>query len=86
MGHARGVILLAAARLDIEVRDYAATQVKRYLTGNGRASKGQVQRAIRHTLQLAAAPEPEDVADAMAIALCCCADLGLPTTPAEING
>jgi len=75
MGHARGVILLAAARKEIEVRSYAATQVKRFLTGNGRATKPQMQRAVQATLALAESPSPADVADAMAIALCCAADL-----------
>ena len=74
MGHARGVILLAAARRGIEVRSYSATQVKRHLTGNGRATKGQVQRAIQATLGLATLPEPADVADALAIAMCGAAD------------
>lgn len=74
MGHARGVILLVAARRGIPVRSYAATQVKRYLTGNGRATKDQVQRAIQATLGLSELPEPPDVADALAIALCCGAD------------
>lgn len=71
MGHARGVILLAAGRRGIEVHNYAATQVKRYLTGNGRATKAQVQRAVQNTLDLDELPEPPDVADALAIALCC---------------
>jgi len=75
MGHARGVILLAAGKSGVEVRSYAATQIKRYLTGNGRATKGQVQRAVQVTLGLARLPEPPDVADALAIALCCAADL-----------
>jgi crossover junction endodeoxyribonuclease RuvC len=70
MGHARGVICLAAARRGIEVASYSATQVKRILTGSGRASKGQVQRAIQFELRLAELPEPPDVADALAIALC----------------
>ena len=70
MGHARGVILLAAARRGIEVRSYSATRIKRHLTGNGRATKVQVQRAIQATLGLATLPEPADVADALAIALC----------------
>ncbi len=78
MGHARGVILLAAARRGIEVRDYAATQVKRYITGNGRASKGQVQRAIQTTLGLSDLPEPADVADAIAIAMCCAHEVQQP--------
>jgi len=74
MGYARGVILVTAARLGIAVEDFAATQVKRYLTGNGRAGKPQVQRAIQITLGLASLPEPSDVADALAIGLCCCHD------------
>ncbi len=74
MGHARGVILFAAAKLGIEVRSYSATRIKRFLTGNGRASKSQMQRAIQTTLGLAAPPEPPDVADALAIALCCVND------------
>jgi len=75
MGHARGVILHAAASMGIEVRHYSATQIKRFVTGNGRASKGQVQRAVQTSLGLTELPEPNDVADALAIALCCAADM-----------
>lgn len=74
MGHARGVILCAAARLGIEVRSFAATRIKRYLTGNGRATKAQVQRAVQTALGLPGLPEPADVADALAIAMCCAAE------------
>ena len=70
MGHARGVICLAAAEAQIPVNHYAATQVKRLLTGSGRATKEQVQQAICREFSLAAPPEPPDVADALAIALC----------------
>jgi crossover junction endodeoxyribonuclease RuvC len=70
MGHARGVICLAAMQAGILLRSYASTQVKRLLTGNGRAPKSQVQLAICREFSLAAPPEPPDVADAMAIALC----------------
>ncbi|MEX2175687.1 MAG: crossover junction endodeoxyribonuclease RuvC [Pirellulaceae bacterium] len=70
MGHARGVICLAAALADVPVASYSATQIKRLLTGNGRAPKSQVQHAICREFGLAAPPEPPDVADAMAIALC----------------
>ena len=83
MGHARGVILLTAARRGIEVRSYSATRVKRYLTGNGRATKGQVQRAIQMTLGLPSLPEPADVADALAIALCCASDAGQERRPSS---
>ncbi len=70
MGHARGVILLAAARRGIAIEEFSATRVKKALTGNGHASKLQVQRAITATLGLSRIPEPPDVADAMAVALC----------------
>jgi crossover junction endodeoxyribonuclease RuvC len=70
MGHARGVICLAAALAGIPVVHYPATQIKRILTGSGRAPKSQVQRAIQRELGLAQPPEPPDVADALAIAIC----------------
>jgi len=70
MGHARGVICLAGAEAGIPVVHYSATQIKRILTGSGRAPKSQVQRAIGRELGLAALPDPPDVADALAIALC----------------
>jgi crossover junction endodeoxyribonuclease RuvC len=70
MGHARGVICLAAAQAEVPVVNYSATQIKRLLTGNGRAPKAQMQRAICHEFGLSAPPEPPDVADAMALALC----------------
>lgn len=70
MGHARGVLLLTAAQNDVPLYDYAATQIKRMLTGNGRAPKSQVQMAVMHQLGLDGIPEPADVADALAIAMC----------------
>ncbi len=70
MGHARGAIFLAAAQQGIPVISYASTQVKKIVTGNGRASKEQVQRTIQRELGLATLPEPPDVADALAVALC----------------
>ncbi len=70
MGHARGVLCLAAAQAGVPVEHYAATQVKKTLTGSGRASKEQVQLAICREFGLAKPPEPNDVADALAIAVC----------------
>ncbi|MEM6755577.1 MAG: crossover junction endodeoxyribonuclease RuvC [Planctomycetota bacterium] len=69
MGHARGVILFAARKRGLAVRDVPATEVKKALTGYGHASKAQVQRAVAAQLGLAEPPEPADVADALAIAL-----------------
>jgi len=70
MAHARGVVFLAAAQRGLPVVSYNATRVKKTITGNGRASKEQVQRTIQRELGLAATPEPPDVADALAVALC----------------
>ncbi len=71
MGHARGVIIATAARCGMPVTNLAATQVKKYLTGNGRASKRQMQQAVASVFGLNEIPEPNDVADALAIAYCC---------------
>lgn len=70
MGHARGVICLAGASSDTPTFDYAATQIKKVLAGNGRAPKIQVQHAIARQLGLNEIPQPADVADALAIAAC----------------
>lgn len=70
MGHARGVICLACAQQNLTVHSYAATRIKKVLTGNGRAPKSQVQLAVAQQLNLDAIPEPADVADAAAIAIC----------------
>jgi crossover junction endodeoxyribonuclease RuvC len=70
MAHARGVMFLAAAQRNLPVVSYNATRIKKTITGNGRASKEQVQRTIQRELGLARLPEPPDVADALAAALC----------------
>ena len=83
MGHARGVILQKCAEADVEVRNFGATRIKKSLTGNGRASKEQVQRMIQTLLSLPQLPEPSDVADAIATALCCANSIG--STAAVVN-
>jgi crossover junction endodeoxyribonuclease RuvC len=75
MGHARGVILLVARRHAIQVQEFAANRVKQSLTGHGHASKQQMQRAIQGFWNLKSVPEPPDVADALAVALCCARDV-----------
>ncbi len=72
MGHARGVIFLAAAQAGVPVYSYAATKIKKSLTGNGRATKQQMQRMVASTLNLSTVPQPPDAADALAVALCHC--------------
>ncbi len=71
MGHARGVILQKCAEAAIEVTSFSATRIKKSVTGNGRASKEQVQRTIQTFFSLDEPPQPPDVADAIAVALCC---------------
>ena len=70
MGHARGVICLAARLQGIPVLSFSAKRVKLSVTGNGNASKLQVQRAVQHYFSLGHTPHPPDVADALAVALC----------------
>ena len=69
MGHARGVILLAARQHNLPVTHLPATEVKKAVTGYGRASKQQIQRSIQCQFNLPTMPSPPDVADALAIAL-----------------
>lgn len=70
MGHARGIVLLTAARRGVEVVGLLPTRIKKMMTGNGHASKLQMQRAVAATLGLSRMPQPSDVADAIAIAWC----------------
>jgi crossover junction endodeoxyribonuclease RuvC len=71
MGHARGVILLVARRRGVLVEEFAANRIKQSMTGHGHAGKSQMQRAVQAQWNLAAPPEPPDVADALAVAFCC---------------
>lgn len=68
MAHARGVALLTARRAGVEIVEVAPALVKKAVTGSGRATKQQMQRAVMGMFGLSAMPEPADVADAMAIA------------------
>ncbi len=70
MAHARGAILLACEQAGVGVRDLPATKIKKSLTGNGHASKRQVQLAVQNLCKLPEPPSPPDVADALAIAIC----------------
>ncbi len=70
MGHARGVLCLAAAQNQVPLLHYSATRIKSLLTGNGRAPKTQVQLAVQNHLGLNVLPEPPDLADALAVAIC----------------
>ena len=76
MGHARGVICLAARMSKVTVVSLPAKRIKQAVTGNGNASKIQVQRAVQHHFSLHGVPHPPDVADALAAALCYVQSLG----------
>jgi crossover junction endodeoxyribonuclease RuvC len=68
MGHARGVIYLAARQLGVAVVALSPAEVKRAMTGNGAAGKGQMQRAVQTVLGLGELPRPSHVADALGLA------------------
>lgn len=70
VGQARGIVLLAAAEAGIEVYEYTPLQVKQAAVGRGRAEKGQVQYMVKIILNLPEIPRPDDVADALAVAIC----------------
>jgi crossover junction endodeoxyribonuclease RuvC len=70
VGRASGVVMLAAARAGIPVSEYAPTAVKSAVTGDGSASKTQIQQMVTRLLRLTEPPRPADAADALAIALC----------------
>lgn len=70
VSQARGVILLAMAKMGISGYEYAPVEIKRSVAGYGGAKKAQMQEMVRLLLQLPAVPRPDDAADALAIAIC----------------
>ena len=70
VGHARGVLILAAENAGIPVFEYTPLQIKQAITGYGRADKMQMQQMVKMLLGLAAIPKPDDAADALAVAVC----------------
>ena len=70
VSQARGVILLAAAKLKIPVYEPTPLQIKIATVGYGRAEKQQVQKMVQQLLRLKTMPKPDDAADALAIAIC----------------
>lgn len=69
MGHVRGVICLAADQTGARVLEISPAEVKRALTGSGRASKEQIRRAVTRMLSLPSPPESEHICDALALAI-----------------
>lgn len=70
VGQARGSILLAAALAGVDIVEYTPAEVKQAISGYGNADKEQVQEMVRQLLGLAEAPQPDDAADGVAIAIC----------------
>ena len=72
MGHARAMACLVCGKFDIKLANYPSTRIKKAITGNGHASKLQVQRMVQTLLKLKTPPEPVDVSDALAMAISYC--------------
>lgn len=72
VSEAKGVILLAAAKKKIKVQELTPLEVKMGVCGYGRADKKQVQRMLKEILGLEEIPKPDDAADALGVAVCCC--------------
>lgn len=70
VGHARGVAVLAGSKSGVQVYEYTPLQVKQALVGYGRADKNQIQQMVKVILNLREIPKPDDVADALAVAIC----------------
>jgi crossover junction endodeoxyribonuclease RuvC len=70
VAEARGIMMLAAEEANVKITEYTPLQVKQAVVGYGKAEKHQVQEMVRMLLNLKAKPKPDDVADALAVAIC----------------
>jgi len=70
IGEARGVIILTCIQNNLSIYEYTPLQVKQSITGYGRANKTQIQKMVKSLLSLPEIPKPDDVADALAVAMC----------------
>ncbi len=70
VAQARGVLMLAAVQFNLQIYEYTPLQIKQALVGYGRAEKRQIQEMVKLLLNLKIIPKPDDVADALAIAIC----------------
>lgn len=70
VGQARGVVILAAAQAKIPVAEYTPSEIKHAIAGYGKADKPQMQEMVRMILKLSRVPQPDDAADALAVAIC----------------
>lgn len=70
VGQARGVVLLTAANKNIPILEFTPIQIKLAVVGTGSANKEQVTYMVQHLLNIRKKPKPDDVADALAVAIC----------------
>lgn len=70
MAHARGALLVTLAEAELAIAHFTPNEIKKHITGSGHASKGQIQRSVQILLGLDSVLEPNDVADAAAVAIC----------------
>ena len=84
LGHARGVILLAAANARIHIAEYPPAEIKKAVVGTGAATKEQVQFMVTRLLRLKSPPEPADAADGVAAALAHIMGIGIPPFDGEV--
>jgi len=70
LGHSRGIPLLLSASLGLTLYEFSARRIKQSLTGNGNATKEQVQFMVKNLLSMDEVPSPSDASDALAAAIC----------------
>jgi crossover junction endodeoxyribonuclease RuvC len=78
VSHARGVIILTASKNNLKVLEFTPPEVKRAVTGYGKAEKKQMQKMVQILLNLKEIPEPDDSADALALAICAANNFNIP--------
>jgi crossover junction endodeoxyribonuclease RuvC len=86
LGHARGVILLAAAQAQLDIHEYPPAEIKKAVTGSGAATKEQVQFMLTRLLRLKSVPQPTDAADGVAAALAFLLSARVPRYDARSRG
>jgi len=75
VSHARGVIIVCLAKMNVPIYEYTPLQVKQGMTGYGKASKKEVQEMVKLELKLNKIPKPDDAADALAMAIICASEI-----------
>lgn len=86
LGHARGVILLAAQQAALTIHEFPPAEIKKSITGTGAATKEQVQFMVARLLRLKTAPQPADAADGVAAALCACLSPVFSSSVLSVSG